>query len=224
LSGCIYCIDNDILQKLATFDLFDETVKLFDAGSEQINILSTAKYKFQGDWEKLKKGRSRSPEAQFVNYERTIELAERLPQIAKTEIDTALFEQLSKFIDPGEAVLTVYVSQILQKDETSKVSIWTHDKNFLRALTKVDLPIVQTIFPYRFWCLEQLILKDIDAYGFEAVRDKIVPVRDCDKAMKAVFGSGELSTPENSLATLNSYIETLRAETGTLLDPYPNQP
>lgn len=226
MSGCIYCIDNDILKKLATFDLFDETIKMFGAGYEQINILATAKYKFQGDWEKVKKGRTRKAEDQAVNYERTVQLAKTLPQIAETEIDITLFEQLTSFegINQGEAIITIYVAQILQKDESSQALILTHDKSFLRALVKVDLPIIRAIFPHKFLCLEQLILKGIETYGFEIVRDKIVPVRECDQAMKVVFGSGNFSTLENSLATLESYIETLRAETGTLLYPYPNQP
>ncbi|QQE66718.1 UPF0179 protein [Leptolyngbya sp. BL0902] len=45
MAGRIYCIDNDILKKLATFDLFDETVSLFEASAEQVNVLATAKYK-----------------------------------------------------------------------------------------------------------------------------------------------------------------------------------
>lgn len=226
MPGCVYCIDNDILKKLATFDLFNETIRLFGAGYEQVNILKTAKYKFQKDWEKSKRGRSRKTKDQLINYKRTIELAETLPKISEKEIDTALFEQLTDVegIDQGEAILVVYVTQLLQRNESSQVSILTGDKNFLRALAKVELPIIQAIFPHRFWCLEQLLLKDIEAYGFEVIRDKVVPVRDCDQAIKAVFGSGPLSTPENSLATLKNYIETLREETVNLLNPYPNQP
>jgi len=63
-------------------------------------------------------------------------------------------------------------------------------------------------------------LRDIREYGFEVVRDKIVPVRDCDKACKAVFGSGAQSTEENVLSAIAAYIETLRAETGNLLHEY----
>jgi hypothetical protein len=224
LTGCIYCIDNDILQKLATFDLFDETITLFDASPEQINVLPTAKFKFQRDLEKLQQGRSRNPSAQFINYKRTIELAEKLPQIADAEIDQSLFVQLSGFegIDKGEAILTVYAAQILQKSEPSQVSIFTGDKNYLRALAGVEISIIQENFSHKFWCLEQLMLRDIDAYRFEVIRDRVVPVRECDKACKAIFGSGILSTSENSLATLNSYIETLRKETRNLLHPYPN--
>lgn len=226
MTVCIYCIDNDIIKKLATFDLFDETISLFDASNEQINILETAKHKFRSDWNKVKQGRLRNPGDKFVNYERTLELTEQLPQIATIEvINTDLFIQLSTLegIDVGEAILTSYMTQVLQKEEGSQAFIFTGDKVFLKALAKVNLPIIQTSFTHRFWCLEQLIHKDIDHYGFEPTRAKIVPVQECDKAIKAVFGSGMASTPENSLPTLNNYIESLRNESGNLLHPYPNQ-
>lgn len=223
MSGCIYCIDNDILKKLATFDLFDETVSLFDAIPEQISILSTAKFKFKKDLEKFKNGRSKNCENQFINYEKTIELAEKLPQIANSSIDQDLFSLLSGFegIDQGEAILTVYVTQIIKKSEFQAL-IFTGDKNYLRALRQVEIPLIQENFTNRFWCLEQLIHQNINTYGFEAIRDKIISVRECDKAIKSVFGSGISSTKQHSIATLNSYIETLREETGNLLNPYPN--
>lgn len=224
MTGCIYCIDNDILQKLATFDLFDKTITLFDASLEQVNILPTAKFKFQRDFEKFQNGSSRNPAAQFIKYKKTIELAENLPQIADAEIDQSLFVQLSEFegIDKGEAILTVYAAQILQKTESSQVFVFTGDKNYLRALAGAEISIIQENFSHKFWCLEQLILKGINAYGFEFMRDRVVPGRECDKAIKAIFGSGALSTSEKSLDTLNSYIEILREETKNLLHPYPN--
>ena len=215
-------MDNDIIQKLATFELFDETIKLFEADSTEVRVLATAKYKFRGDLEKLEKGRLRRPESRLVNYKRTIEIAETLPQIGQAEVDSELFEQISMFdgIDAGEAVLTTYVAQVLQKDETGGAFILTGDKRYLKALAEVNLPELQVLFSNRFWCLEQLILRDIREYGFSVVRDKIVPVRDCDKACKAVFGSGDRATEKNVLEAIAVYIETLRTETGDLLHLY----
>jgi hypothetical protein len=224
LTGCLYCIDNDILQKLATFDLFDETIALFGANPSEINILTTAKYKFQQDWNKVKAGKHREPEAHFVNYARTIEMAKTLPQIVETEIDIDLFSQLSTFenIDQGEAILTAHVARFLQKEGIGEAFILTGDKRYLKALAQVTIPMTESFFSHGFWCLEQLILWDIDAYGFEFVRDKVVPVRDCDKALKVVFGSGEFSTAANAIAALNSYIEALRKNTGDFLHSYPH--
>lgn len=222
MTGCLYCIDNDIIKKLATFELFDETIRLFEAGFADIRVLATAKYKFKRDLAKLKKGKLRQPDAKLVNYQRTIELVETLPPIEQAELESSLFEQLSTFegIDAGEAVLTTYVAQMLQKDEAGEAFIFTGDKRYLKALAQVALPELQALLANRFWCLEQLILRNIRECGFEAVRDKIVSVRDCDKACKAVFGSGDRATEKNVIATITEYIETLRAETGDLLHEY----
>ena len=222
MTGCLYCLDNDIIKKLATFELFDETIKLFEADFTEVRVLATAKHKFRGDLKKLEKGRLRRPEARLVNYKKTIALVETLPPIGQADVEDDLFGQLSTFdgIDAGEAVLTTYVAQMLQKDETGEAFILTGDKRYLRALAEVALPELQMLFANRFWCLEQLILRDICEYGFEAVRDKVVPVRDCDRACKAVFGSGLKSTEDNIVLTISGYIEALRAETGDLLHSY----
>lgn len=222
MTDCIYCIDNDILQKLATFKLFNETIKLFGVEATEIRVLATAKYKFQRDFVKQEKGRLRRSDAQIVNYERTIELAKALPRITQSEVDSDLFEQLIGLegIDVGEAILTTYVAQVLKKDSAEEAFILTGDKRYLKVLAKVDLPEFQELFRHRFWCLEQLVLRDMREYGFEYVRDRVVPVRDCDKACKVVFGSGALSEEENSLPAISTYIETLRTETCELLHPY----
>ena len=222
MTGCLYCIDNDIIKKLATFELFDETISLFEAAPTEVRVLATAKYKFKGDLTKLEKGRLRQPDARIVNYKRTLEIAESLPQIDQAMVDGELFEQLCTFegIDAGEAVLTTYVAQMLRKEGAGAAVILTGDKRYLKALAQVALPELKALLKNRFWCLEQLILRNIREYGFEAVRDKIVPVRDCDKACKAAFGSGDRAIEKSVLVAVTDYIETLRAETGNLLNLY----
>jgi hypothetical protein len=220
LSSCIYCIDNDIIKKLATFQLFDKTLQLFDASSEQVNILETAQYKFEGDWQKFEAGKSRKPEDSLINYKQVLYLTKTLPKISESDIDQEIFTQLSNIenIDKGEAILTIHAIQIIQKDKSAQ--IFTGDKRFIKGLAKVNLPIIQESLKHRLWCLEQLVLRNIEADGFETIRDLIVPVRECDTAIKSVFGSGLKSTPENSLATLKNYIEECQQEAGNLLNPY----
>ena len=220
MSSCIYCIDNDIIKKLATFQLFDKTLQLFDASSEQVNILETAQYKFEGDWQKFEAGKSRKPEDSLINYKQVLYLTKTLPKISESDIDQEIFTQLSNIenIDKGEAILTIHAIQIIQKDKYAQ--IFTGDKRFIKALAKVNLPIIQESLKHRLWCLEQLVLRNIEADGFETIRDLIVPVRECDTAIKSVFGSGFKSTPENSLATLKNYIEECQQEAGNLLNPY----
>ena len=147
-------------------------------------------------------------------------LTKNLPNILESDIDQEIFIQLSsiKNIDKGEAILTSHAIKLIQKDKSAQ--IFTGDKRFIKALAKVNLPIIQESLNHRLWCLEQLVLRNIEADSFETITDLIVPVRECDKAIKNVFGSGLQSTPENSLATLKNYIEECRQEAGNLLNPY----
>ncbi len=220
MSTCIYCIDNDIIKKLATFQLFDKTIQLFDASYEQVNILKTAKYKFENDWKKFEGGRSRKTEDPVINYKQVLYLTKTLPNILESEIDQEIFIQLSSIenIDPGEAMLTSCAIKLIQNNKSAQ--IFSGDKRFIKSLANVSLPIIQQSLNHRLWCLEQLVLKNIEADGFETIRDLIVPVGECDKAIKNVFGSGLNSTSENSLPTLKSYIEECRQEAGNLLNPY----
>ncbi|WP_341736289.1 hypothetical protein [Microcoleus sp. CAWBG640] len=220
MSTCIYCIDNDIIKKLATFQLFDKTIQLFYASYGQVNILETAKYKFENDWKKFEGGRSRKTEDPVINYKQVLYLTKTLPNILESEIDQEIFIQLSSIenIDPGEAMLTSCAIKFIQNNKSAQ--IFSGDKRFIKALANVSLPIIQQSLNHRLWCLEQLVLKNIEADGFETIRDLIVPVRECDKAIKNVFGSGLNSTSENSLPTLKSYIEECRQEAGNLLNPY----
>lgn len=223
MTGRLYCIDNDIIQKLATFELFDETIALFKASRSEVRVLETAKYKFR-NLQTKNRAEAIRPEAKFVNYAKAIELAEALPSIPAMA-DDVLFTRLSDFedIQAGEATLTAYAAQFLSKRETSDAFILTGDKRYLRKLASIRLRWWElSAFHHRFWCLEQLVLWNIREYGFEAVRKKVVPVRDCDQACKAIFGSRSLSTEENAIAAAIGYIEALRKETGVLLHPYPN--
>lgn len=220
MSTCIYCIDNDIIKKLATFQLFDKTIQLFDASYEQVHILETAKYKFENDWKKFEGGRSRKTEDPIINYKQVLYLTKSLPNILESDIDQEIFIQLSSIenIYLGEAILASCAIKLIQNNKSAQ--IFSGDKRFIKALANVRLPIIQQSLDHRLWCLEQLVLRNIEADGFETIRDLIVPVRECDKAIKNVFGSGLNSISENSLTTLRSYIEECRQEAGNLLNPY----
>jgi len=131
LSSCIYCIDNDIIKKLATFQLFDKTLQLFDASSEQVNILETAQYKFEGDWQKFEAGKSRKPEDSMINYKQVLYLTKTLPKIPESDVDQEIFTQLSNIenIDQGEARLTSHAIQIIQKDKSAQILLEIKDSS-----------------------------------------------------------------------------------------------
>jgi len=59
----------------------------------------------------------------------------------------------------------------------------------------------------------QKLFKNIEAYGFEAIRDLVVPVRECDTAVMEGFESNE----ENSCVTLKSHVEVREKRNGKLI-------
>ncbi|TRV45522.1 MAG: hypothetical protein EWV53_03970 [Microcystis panniformis Mp_MB_F_20051200_S9] len=45
--GSVYCLDNDIILKLATCGLFEKTLNTFRVEINQVKILETFQYKFK---------------------------------------------------------------------------------------------------------------------------------------------------------------------------------
>jgi hypothetical protein len=84
------------------------------------------------------------------------------------------------------------------------------DKRSLRALaeTRTCRPIALRLSG-RVICLEQIVRRVIGHFGFAHAREKVVPARACDTALRAVFGSGFDAAEENVLIGLDSYINEL---------------
>ncbi|PSB01538.1 hypothetical protein [Merismopedia glauca] len=215
-----YCLDNDIILKLATCDLLDETLKSLDIDVSILKILETAKYKFSRLQEREAK-RQQGNEPVKYNLASALSIAESCSKISADEVNQNLWLELQNIegIDAGEAILISYVSYLNQQGDPSY--LLTGDKRCLRALANCGIAKIVEPLHHQIWCLEQLILKNIEVHSFDLVKQKIVPVKDCDTALKAIFGSGELATLEASQVALTAYIEDLRQHTGNLLHSYP---
>jgi hypothetical protein len=64
--------------------------------------------------------------------------------------------------------------------------------------------------PHRFYI--PILLR-----GFDVIKIKIIPFKEFDTSIRAIFGSGDLSNLENVELALNSYINDLRNRTANLL-------
>ncbi|RUT03826.1 hypothetical protein DSM106972_047400 [Dulcicalothrix desertica PCC 7102] len=96
----------------------------------------------------------------------------------------------------------------------------TGDKRCITALansTEPSLVAIRERLAGKLVCLEQLILKIINVEGFEVTLIKVLPAREYDKALKAIFGSGERCTQDNVLMALGAYIQDLRDNAHGLL-------
>lgn len=117
-------------------------------------------------------------------------------------------------IDAGEAILfsatAAYPDSLLA----------TSDKRSLIALSGADGAVCQRVrerLAGRVICFEQTLLRVMNAVGFDLVRTRVVPARNCDTALRAVFGSGLEATEPGVRDGLTQYVADLRGQTGALL-------
>jgi hypothetical protein len=218
LSALFYCLDNDIILKLATCNLFEDTLTSFEIDYSQVKIIETAKYKIRSLQKQTNKRQYRSSQ---YNLESALNITKSCSTISEQEVNQDLLKVLENIegIDLGEAILISYVSYLNQQEKLSY--LLTGDKRCLKALSQSNLTNFIKPLEGKFWCLEQLILKNIYAFGFEFVKKKVLPVNYCDTTLKVIFSS-ELTTEEHSKEALISYLNQLRKETNNLLNSYPN--
>jgi hypothetical protein len=216
LTGSVYCLDNDIILKLTTCRLFEKTLNTFGVEINQVKILETFQYKF-----KRQPQRKRSINPVKYNLEAALFIAESCGKISINNINQEDFIQLQKIegIDVGEAILLSYVSYLNQQNNLSY--LLTGDKRCLKNLNVPETNHITGYLQGKVWCLEQLIFKDIEIYGFKCIQEKIYPVRDCDTNLKLIFGYSRESAEQEVREALQTEIRQLQKETGNLLYPYP---
>jgi len=217
LIGSVYCLDNDIILKLATCGLFEKTLNTFGVEINQVKIIETFQYKFKSQLQ----GKRRKITPVKYNREDALSVVTTCDKISINNINQEDFIQLQKIegIDIGEAILLGYVSYLNKQNNLSY--LLTGDK---RCLKNLNVPETNQITGYlqgKIWCLEQLILKDLEIYGFKCIQDKIYPVRDCDTNLKLIFGYSRESAEQEVREALETEIRKLGKETGNLLYPYP---
>ena len=209
-------MDNDIILKLSTYGLFEKTLNTFGVEINQVKILETFKYKFKREPQQKRK---RNPNK--YNLEDALSVVETCDKISIHNINQEDFIQLQKIegIDIGEAIIISYVSYLNKQNNLSY--LLTGDK---RCLKNLNVPETNQITDYlqgKIWCLEQLILKDIEIYGFNCIQEKVYPFRDCDTNLKLIFGYSRESAEQEVREALATEIRELSKETGNLLYPYP---
>lgn len=217
LSGSFYCLDNDIILKLATSNLFDETIKTLGIDANQIKILDTFKYKFD---RQIKRSRgSKANNYSQYNIERALQITENYATISELNIEkidiytkllnyNKISNDKNNIIDKGEAVLISHVCNLNQQGDTNY--LLTGDKRCLKALTNSGFTDVIEHINGKVWCLEQLILKNIEEFGFDVIQAKIYPVRDCDSNIKFIFGYSVQAPEDRVKKDLESEIVILK--------------
>jgi hypothetical protein len=207
----IVLADNDILLKLARCDLFDEFMTAFAVAAADLRILKTARFSATSN-----KHRKRIGDASFAR------LTAFLAAVADIDADpdpaavAALTEQTDKNIDAGEAVLFAVCP--LVPDSV----IVTGDKKSLAGLVAAaaEEPTCAALcrsLAGRVFCFEQVLARVLDRFGFDAVRQKLIDGRECDRGLALWLGSGLDATEEAFRDALTSYLNEVRRTAGPLL-------
>jgi hypothetical protein len=208
----VICLsDNDVIHKLAACDLAAEALAALGLGFGDVRVLPTAKHKFGLTKNQAKAEQRYGPEvlARIRDLLGRVSEIDVVPPVHELEV---LVE--TEGIDTGEAILFASAACL------GGAMLATGDKRSLRALaSSAACRGIAGRIAGRVICLEQIIYKVIGHLGFPRAKEKIVPARGCDTALRAAFGSGEAATEENVLAGLESYIAELRALPVALLVP-----
>ena len=195
-------MDNDVILKLVACNLFWESVGVLGLTSDDLRVRATTKYYFR-------KKPKRYP---LAIREKAIAVVEQCRLIDEILINEELQNLQIEGIDQGEGIL------IASTQTESSFYLATGDKRCLCAVaTAPGLVEVRQRLEGRVVCLEQLILKLVETQEFEDILTKVLPAREYDTVLRAVFGSGERATRNDVLLALNGYIENLRSETKRLL-------
>ncbi len=205
----IVLADNDVIKKLAYCDLYDEFFQAFGVSSEEIFVLNTARPVLTAP-----RHRRHLDDDSFGRLTAFLDAVEVITASPDADEQIALAEQQN--IDTGEAVLFSIANQL--KDSL----LATGDKRSLESLAATADRTCQRLckkLTGKVVCFEQILEKILDLAGFDAIRDRLIDGRDCDKVLAIVLGSG-LNAPEETVREgLTSYIKDLRRRTGALLVP-----
>ena len=203
--SAICFLDNDAILKLTACNLLAEAMLCLGVERADIYVLESAQHVFRSN-QRLRRNYS----------EQTCDLAIEFVlgcQVITPPTDLNELEMLNQIvnIDRGEALLI---------SATANVDVFwltTGDKRCINAVASSGLEEIERRLAGRVVCLEQVILKLIDREGFELVRDRVIPGRDCDKVLKSAFGSGRYAEQKNVVETLESYVLDLRNSSQGLL-------
>ena len=204
-------LDNDILVKLVACNLFNEAIATLNVQQSNLMVLPSARYYF----ERSKRAKRRYPENIRLKATEIANSCQTIEQLETSVLNEIGILQQYENIDDGEATLVAATR--------GKNCFWltTGDKRFLRTVANsFELDFIVSRLQGKVICLEQLIFNVIHKQGFIKTLTRIVSNNDArqyDTALKIVFGSGDKSTKNSVISSLNYYIEDLRKDTQGML-------
>lgn len=203
--------DNDILLKLARCDLFDEFLTAFDVTAADVRILRTARFSVTS-----KKHRKRIGDNGFARLSDFLGKVVDIETVPDPAAIAALTEQTDKNIDTGEAALFAICPLVPES------VIVTGDKKSMTGLTAaaaedMTCEIIYLALAGRLYCFELVLARVLDTFSFDAVRQKLINGRECDRGLALWLGSGLNASEASFRDGLSSYLREARQTSGGLL-------
>lgn len=216
----IALIDNDVILKLAKWDLLNELVEIFGGKIGNIYHLPTCKWALcssKTPGKALKRCGDQETIDRILNF---CNASKAIPEPKESK----WLEILNKIqgVDIGEVLIFSFGV------ETINSLLYIGDKRSIIALSQSDYSYkeeVVLLLESRIKCLEQVLAEMICRYGFTPIRSKVMSCQSSDMAIKIAFGSIQSETRLTEVWNgLYSYYSDLNHQSGGLLAPYPEVP
>lgn len=199
--------DNDILLKLAEYDLLRDACYLIGVRPSDVVVLHGARPWLERRMErKLRKPSGPATAAGIARALGFVAHAQPLTDVG----DRASLDRLTSIddIDPGEAQLIVAAAR------SPQAILATGDKRCLRALAgSREAREVFHSLAGRVVCLEEIIRALLEHKGYPHVSRAIAQSPDCDRLMCRIFYDGAM-LPSQAVVDVESSLENLRRDLG----------
>lgn len=210
----VYFTDNDLILKLAAWNLLDETLGFLEISEADIRVLGSLSPQVRNQLS-TEKGKLFSQYGVGI-LERTNNFCKKTHTITDTgriqdlEVMRGIFK-----VDPGEAVL------IANACANPDSIVMTGDKQCIGALG--GCPAASSIcsaLQGRIIHLEQIILGLINHKGIKYTRNKIMSFPNGDKSINGAFSHKSSSSKEFVVGTLENSIASLRGQSAGMLKSF----
>ncbi|MFZ4580682.1 MAG: hypothetical protein ACOYOB_20035 [Myxococcota bacterium] len=196
----ILLADNDVLLKLAQYDLLDDALSALRVRYGRVCVLPTARFVFRRHQPAV--ARRRLGDDVVARLERAFQHLEVLDDAP----GPALIERLvpHQDIDGGEAILLAWLVEHVQGQ------MITGDKRSLRAFAAApDLGDLRDVCAGRLVCFEQFLIWMLSSTIGPVVLAKLRLKPDVDKAVRLAIGAAADPSPEETCVGLESYVGDL---------------
>jgi len=198
-------VDNDIVLKLASFNLWDEALACLEAAPEDVRWLPTARFALD-----LHRGEAAARRWGATIAWRLAGIAATLRVLEEAPNDAVVAGLINVVgIDVGERLLFATAAA------SDSTVVATGDKQSLLALANDPrCAAVHERLRGRLICLEQIVLQILAHNAFADVRARVLQSRalEIDRAVGIAFGAGEQADEREVRKALLGYVTELRSK------------